>query len=108
MKTLGRILIILLAFAIIMGITYAVVNAGSSSATAPAFERGEGFPQADGAQLQFPNGERPEFPGGERTEFGGGWMFGLVRNIGIVAMIVALIAVPKSLLRRKSATVRIN
>jgi hypothetical protein len=63
MKTLGRILIIVADFVLVMGITSVVVNSTSSSTTAPAFERGgEGLPQ-------FPNSERPEFPGGERPEF---------------------------------------
>jgi hypothetical protein len=106
MKTLGRILIIVAAFVLVLGITSLVVNSTSSSTTAPAFERGgEGLPQ-------FPNSERPEFPGGERPEFrgagprGGGWMFGLVRNIGVIAIIVALLAVTKSFQRRKAVPVR--
>lgn len=97
MKTLGRILIILTAFALVMGLTYVVVSATSSSTNAPAFERrGEGFTRPDG---QFPGGARPEFRGEGRG--GGGWVFGMVKNIGIVAVIVALIAVPKDLMRRK-------
>ncbi len=111
MKTLGRILIILMVFAAVIGITYIVVNAGSSSTSAnmPAFERGdEGRQRPEGGQLQFSNGERPEFPGGG-PEFGregprgGGWIFGLIKNIGIIGIIVALIAVPRSLIRRKPA-----
>jgi hypothetical protein len=97
MKILGRILIILAAFTIVIGVTYAAVNAGSSSASAtvPAFERGgEGFPA--------PDGERPEFDG-KRPEFGGGWIVGFMKNIGIIAVVVALITIPKSFKRRKIA-----
>lgn len=98
MKTLGRILVILVAFTMVMGITYAAVNASNSSISAdmPMFERG------GGGQSRPENGQ-PEFSSGERHEGprGGGWMFGLIKNAGIVAIIVALIAVPRSLTRRK-------
>ena len=92
MKTLGHIIIILAVFVIVMGATYAVVNAGGSSSN--------GFPQ-------FENGSRPEFNGqfegrpeggGER---GGGWVFGLIKNVGIVAVVTALIAVPRSWMKNK-------
>ena len=96
MKTFGRILLIVAAFVLVMGITYVVVNSTNSSTTSPAFERGgEGLPQ-------FPNGERTELPRG------GGWMFGLLKNLGVMAIVVALIAVPKSLMRRKAAPVRVE
>ena len=89
MKTLGRILIIVLAFAIMMGITYSVVNASRSSTNAPAFQRGgDGF---------APNDAQPEF----RSEDGGnslGMLFGVLKNTIIVAAIVALIVLPKNLL----------
>ncbi len=70
MKILGRILIILAVFALVMGITYAVVNARGSSGpgTTPGFQPGkEGFSQSNGAQ-SFPGGGRPAFPGGDRNE----------------------------------------
>jgi hypothetical protein len=116
-KTLGRILIILAAFTVVMGITYMVVNAGSSSTSAnmPAFENGgEGGPRPEGARPQFSNGERPEFSGGGRPAFGGGgqrgggWMSGLVKNVGILAIIVVLITVLKSFMRRKSVPVQVE
>ena len=100
MKTLGHIIIILTVFAIVMGATYAVVNAGGSSSN--------GFPQFEnGGRPQFENGSRPEFNGqfegrpeggGER---GGGWVFGLIKNLGIVAVVTALIAVPRSWMKNK-------
>jgi hypothetical protein len=97
MKTLGRILIILAAFALVMGITYVTVNAVSSSRTAPAFQRsGEGFPRPEGA--------RP--PGGEGR--GGGSIlrltFGFVRNVGIVAIIVTLVVWSKDFLEKRRRT----
>ena len=109
MKTLGRILIILFAFALVMGITYTVVNAASSSIGNPTFERGgEGFPRPEGVQPQLPNGERPELPGGEgresRGDRGGGfrWILGAVRDVGIIAIIVAAVIWLKNFLRKRN------
>jgi|KBSSwiStaDraftv2_1062776.scaffolds.fasta_scaffold1850527_2 hypothetical protein len=97
MKTLGRVLIILAAFALIMGIAYMTVNAVSASGNAPALQRrGEGFPQPEGA--------RP--PGGEGR--GGGSIlrltFGFVKNVGIVAIIVALVVWFKDFLEKRRRT----
>ena len=97
MKTLGRILIILAAFALIMGIAYVAVNAISASGTASAFERrGEGSPRPEGA--------RP--PGGEGRGEGSilRLMFGFVRNAGIVAVIVALVVWLKDFLEKRRRT----
>ena len=101
MKTMGRILIILIAFVMVMGVTYAIVNSGSSSTSpnSPAFERG-------GEDLRPLNGERPDFD--SESPGGGGWIFGLVKNVGIVAVIVALIVVPKGFMRRKVIPVRVR
>ncbi len=112
MKTLGRILIIVLAFALVMGGTYYMVNTGSNNSNAPAFDRGsfDGNPQFQGAGFNA-NGPRPEFRGERDRRGGGGWMFGLIKNIGIVAVIVALIVLPKNFFqqqRRQAAAVRIN
>ena len=99
MKTLGRILIILTVFALIMGITYVAVNAVSASGTAPVFERrGEGppSPEAEGAR-----------PAGGEGRGGGSilrLMFGLVRNAGIVAIIVALVVWLKDFLEKRRRT----
>jgi hypothetical protein len=102
MKTFGRIIIILAVFALMMGVTYLVVNAsGNSSNGIPQFEGREG--------PQFANGERPEFPGGGRPEGrergGGGWMFGLIKNVGIIAIVTVLIAVPRSLIKNRKRAV---
>ena len=93
MKTLGRIIIILVAFAVVMGITYVAVNAGGSSSTnMPRFELGERPAPANG---QFEGrSERHE-------EGGGGMMFGLIKNAGIIAILVAIIVVPKNISKRK-------
>ena len=94
MKTLGRILIILAVFALVMGITYVAVNAVSSSMGSPAFaQRGEGAPRPEGAQAPLPNGGRPEGPRGEGREFRGrgilNLVFGFIKNTVIVGIIVA-------------------
>ena len=104
MKILGRILIILTAFALVMGIAYTVVsaaNAASSAIGVPAFERGE-----DGVRPQIPNHERPEFPGGEGHGLRGGvsglrLILGTVKNIGIIAIIVALVLWLKDFMRKR-------
>ncbi len=89
MKTLGRILMILLAFAVVMGITYVAVNAGNSAtaSTAPTFE---------GVSQSFPpNGARAEFHG--ESEGSGSWIFGMTKNVAVVLFIVASITVSKHL-----------
>jgi hypothetical protein len=108
MKTLGRIMIILAAFALVMGITYTAVNAASSSIGVPAFEGGEdGFQRPEGVQPPVANGERPEFSGGEGREFrsdrGGALrlILGAVRNTGIVAIIVAAVVWLKNFQRKR-------
>jgi hypothetical protein len=84
-----------------MGVTYVVVNAGNSSTSAnpSAFERG-------GENFRPVNGERPEFETEGRR--GGSWMFGLVKSFGIVAVIVAMIVMPKSFMRKKAIPVRVK
>ena len=99
MKTLGRIIIILAMFTLVMGITYAVVNAGGASSSGlPQFESGE--------RPQFENGTRPDFDGQfeGRPEGGGGLAFGMVKNLGIVAIITALIAVPRNWIKTRKPT----
>ena len=96
MKTLGRILIILVAFAVVMGITYVAVNACGSSSTGTS---------------QIESGERPVSPTGqfegrpEGQEGGGGLMFGLIKNIGIITAVVILIALPKSIVQKKKRSI---
>jgi hypothetical protein len=103
MKTVVRILIIMAVFAVAMFAVYKVVSAsGSSTPGTPAFERGE-----------FNDGARPELSPelGERSEFrgeGGGWIFGLIKNVGIVAVIVILITLPKNMIQKKRRAVPIR
>jgi hypothetical protein len=110
MKTLGRILTILVTFTLVMGITYVAVNAFSSSTTVRSFERGgQGFPQPEGAQPQFPNSQRPEFPGGEGRGRGGTirWILGTVKNVGLIGIIVALVVWLKDFLEKRKRGKRV-
>ena len=115
MKTIGRILIILAVFSALSALMVLTVNASGLAA-----------PNFDGAPPQFQpdankDGIRPEGgqfnPEGnklrpersERDDAGGGLglMFGLVKNIFVIALLVTLIALPKSIIRnsRKQAAV---
>lgn len=98
MKTLGRILIILVIMALVMGITYAAVSASGSSASSgmePRFE--------EGGRPPFPEGER--FEGERHEERGeGGWMFGFIKNVGVIAVVTTLIVLPKSIVRKRKRT----
>ncbi len=113
MKTLGRILIVLAVFALVMGITYGIVNARSSSNSGvpSRFEQAnERFAPPNGTLPGSPNGERSEFPGGGREfrgERGGGWLFGILKNLVIIGIIVALIALPKSWRQKRKKAVQI-
>ena len=100
MKMLGRVLVIVTAFTLVMGLVYFAVNASGTSTNAPAFERGRREFSSEGA--------RPEFRGEDHA--GGGLFFGLLKNTVIVAVIVMLITIPKNLLRqkRRAVPVRIN
>lgn len=109
MKTLGRILIILLATAIVTGAWMILVNGIGASASVPFEQLGgaEFRPQQQGNQPPsgFPEGG---FPQGERfdRERGGGdsmgrFALGMVKNVGVVAVLVALIVIPKSLFSQK-------
>jgi hypothetical protein len=105
MKTIGRILIILAVFSIFAGLIVLAVNASGSNAPdfsgAPQFRPGGG----DGIRPEG-DGNRPE-----RDRGGAGgprWMFDLVKNVGVVAVLVTIIVWPKSIAkkRRKQAGIK--
>jgi hypothetical protein len=112
MKIVGRILMILAAFALVMGIICVAVNAGSTgnSSNAPEIGPGKGgFGGTEGVRPEIPNAERPEFPGGERGDIrgerdGGGWIFGAIKNIRIERIIVPIIVLPKGWLQKRKRT----
>ena len=95
MKTIGRILIILVVFSVFAGLMVVAVNAS-----------GANTPAAEGAPSQLRpegDGNRPERgEHGERGEAGGSrWMFGLIKNVGVMAVLVTIIAWPKSIAKKK-------
>jgi len=93
MKIVWRTLIILAVFIALSGLMVVAVNASSSTTTTAA----DGAPQlhADGDM-----GGRPEH--GERGAAGGSrWMFGLLKNVGVMAVLVTIIAWPKSVAKKK-------
>jgi hypothetical protein len=96
MKTIGRILIILAVFSIVAGLMVTAVNASSASAA------------SSGSTRQFrpdrQNGFRPEREGGGA----GGWMFGLVKNVGVMAVLVTLVTWPKSIAKKKKRQITVN
>ena len=105
MKTLGRIFIILFAFVLLSGLMVTAVNA--SGMNQPNFggdgDRPEFRPQG-GEEGEFPfrsEGEEHE-ERGERGDRGGfGWIFGAVKNVGVISVLVVLIAWPRSLAKKK-------
>ncbi len=106
MKTIGRILIILAVFLAVSGLMVVAVNA--SGANAPDFDGDAQFrPGGENGTRPEGNGVMPE--GGqnrpERHEGGPGggprWMFGLIKNMGVMAVVVVLIAWPRSAAKKK-------
>lgn len=114
MKTLGRILIILLAAAIVSAAIIGVVNATRSINFSGRPEGGDFRPQGN---QQF-QGDRPQgdFPGGrpDRDREGGGGAFsrmalGFLKNTVVIALLVVVIAVPRNLLnKRKKSTPQVD
>jgi hypothetical protein len=97
MKTIGRILIILAVFSIFAGLMVVAVNASGSNA--PAADDTRQFrPAVDGIRPEG-DGNRPER--GDRGAGGSRWMFGLVKNIGVMALLVTVIVWPKSVAKKK-------
>ena len=110
MKTLGRILIILLAAALVTGAWVALVNGIGANLSMPFDRRGGNEfrpPQGDQASAGFPEGGIPEgMPLGRDGERSGGLSLarlvaGLVKDVGVMAVLVALVVVPKNLLDRR-------
>ena len=97
MKTLGRILIIVTLTVLVAAGLYALVDANASTSTPGGFPGGDEF--RPGGELPAFDGQRPE--GRERGEMGGGWMFGLIKNVGVMSIIVAIIVLPSSLKKKK-------
>lgn len=113
MKMIGRIFIILAVFLALSGLMVVAVNA--SGTNTPNFGGDAKFrPGDDGVRSQG-DGVRPEGDQNrtERHEDGPGgrgsrWMFGLVKNVGVMAVIVALIAWPRSAAKKRKKQIGIT
>lgn len=102
MKTMGRIFIILFAFVLLSGLMVAAVNAAGMNQ--PNFNgdggRTEFRPQGgeEGGLPFRPEGERE---GGEREGGGSRWIFGAVKNVGVISILVLMIALPRNMAKNK-------
>lgn len=108
MKILGRILIILFAFVFLSGLMVTAVNAAGINQPNFGGDNGrvEFRPQSDeegGLPFRL-EGERSER--GEHGDRGGGsrWAFGLIKNIGVITILVLAIAWPRSVVKKKKRT----
>jgi len=102
MNTLGRILIIVTVTFLVAAGLYALVNANASGATTGLIPGGEQF--QPGRPLRTVDGQRPEGfrpEGRERGELGGGWIFGVVKNVSVIAILVMVIVLPSSMRKKK-------
>ena len=102
MKTLGRLLVIVTVAVLIAVGLYFLVTANASNLTSGGFPRGEEF--RPGELLPALAGQRPEgshSEGSERGEFEGGWIFGVIKNVGVIAILVTIIVWPSSLRKKK-------
>jgi hypothetical protein len=118
MKIIGRVLIILAVFSTLSGLMVLAVNANGSSAsdfdgTRPQFALEEGregeFIRPEGGEFNPESGQvRPER--GEGGDPGGGsrWMFGMVKNVSVMAVLVTLIVLPRSFAKKKKRQAAIN
>jgi hypothetical protein len=101
MKTIGRILIILAVFFALSGLMVVAVNA--SGANAPDF--GGALPQirpgGDDSGVRPEGGDENRPERGERGGSGSRWMFGPVKNVGVMAVLVTIIVWPKSMAKKK-------
>lgn len=102
MKTLFRILVILTVFVALSGAMIMAVNA--SGANAPDFDGEPRFRPDGGEEFRPPEGGefRPERGDGDRDgRSAPRWMFGLIKNVGVIAVLVTAIAWPRSLAKKR-------
>jgi hypothetical protein len=100
MKTIGRILIILAVFSIVAGLMVTIVNA--SGANAPDLGRTQRFRPEGGEGGRDRPGRSDEGPGGPR------WVFGLVKNVAVMTLLVILIVWPRSIAKKRKRQTTIN
>jgi Flp pilus assembly protein CpaB len=103
MKTIGRIAIILLAAAVVAGAAWALTRNTSSGQAIPAeaqFRPGDDFGGEGFAPGRGPEGLRE---GGFERGRGGFRQFGWIKNIVLIAMIVAVVLLFERFLDRRQA-----
>ncbi|MFZ5912381.1 MAG: hypothetical protein ACOYYU_20440 [Chloroflexota bacterium] len=101
MKTIARISIILLAAAVVVGAAWALTRNTGSGHAIPAeaqFRPGDGFDSEEFASGQRPEGLRE---GGFEKGRGGFRRFGWIKNVGLIAVIVAVVVLFERVLDRK-------
>jgi hypothetical protein len=111
MKIIGRVLIILAVFSVVAGLMVLAVNASGDSAAPSGFDGAPPQFRSDGeGEGDFARPERNEFnpengqirlERGEREGRGRGLMFGMIKNVGILAVLVTLIALPRNIVKKK-------
>lgn len=87
MKTIGRIIIILAAVFVVVGVTMTVMNSSSSAQAAQNFQDGQSFQISDG---NFVPGQRPEV---DRDGGGNGSFFGWLRHLLVISAIVVVVVI---------------
>jgi hypothetical protein len=99
MKALGRILIILAVFSALAGLMVLGVNASGTNA---ADFNGAPSQLRLGGDNVRPEGDQNRPERGDGGGSGGSrWMFGLTKNVGVMALLVMVIAWPKSIAKKK-------
>ena len=111
MKIIGRILIILLAASVVVGAAWALTRNGANAQFAPGEARFRPDGDSDGqgfAPGQLPDGfspgQRPEGfreGGFDRGRRGGFLPLGWIKNIGLIAVIVAVIVFVEYVMDRR-------
>lgn len=111
MKIIGRILIILLAATLVVGAAWALTRNGANAQFAPGELRSR--PGGDANSQQFVPGQPPDgFNPGQRPEGGrddgfdrgrgGGFLpFGWIKNIVLIAVIVAVVVFVEFVIDRR-------
>ena len=107
MKILGRILIILAVFGLLMGVMYVLVTSASAAGVGDMLRFGsrneKPAPSSQGQPGLPAREERPESRGRERSQFRGvlRLIFGGIKNTFVIAVIVAMVVMPMAWLQRR-------
>jgi hypothetical protein len=96
MKMIGRILIITAVFSLFAGLMITLLNVSGANNpdfnAAPRFQANDNGFRPEGGENQFGRGEQ---------ELEGGWLFGLIKNLAVLALLVTAVVWPKSIVRKR-------